>query len=75
MKNSYLRMLVWIIPVSYIYDIFWMYQKTTEYWIDKTEGGLAQVILMMVYFVFFFKIFLWVIMWKASLNYTKFVKQ
>ena len=41
MKQSYLRLLTAAIPLSQIYDLLWLYHKSTEYWIDKTEGGMA----------------------------------
>jgi len=40
-KTSYLRLLVLAIPVSMIYDLVWLYQKATEFWINKSEGGMA----------------------------------
>ena len=60
-------------PVSMGYDLFWIIQKTSEYWIDDQEGGLAKVILGFVYFVLFYKILLIIVMWKASINFKKFV--
>ena len=36
---------------------------------------MTQVILMMVYLMFFYKIGLFLIMWRASLNFQKFVQQ
>ena len=56
-----------------IYDIVWLVQKTREYWIEENEGGLAQVILLAVYFILFYKILLITVMWKASINFKKFV--
>ena len=72
-KQSYLRLLTLALPVSMIYDIIWLVQKTTEYWIDESEGGLAQVILGFVYFILLFKIVLTIVMWKASINFKRFV--
>lgn len=72
-KQSYLRLLTLILPVSMIYDIVWLVQKTKEYWIEENEGGLAQVVLMAVYFILFYKILLITVMWKASINFKKFV--
>ena len=62
-------------PVSSIYDIFWVVEKSSEYWDDFSEGGLAQVILLTVYFMLFYKFILFLVMWKASLNFQKFVNQ
>ena len=72
-KQSYLRLLTLILPVSMIYDIVWLVQKTKEYWIEENEGGLAQVVLLAVYFILFYKILLITVMWKASINFKKFV--
>lgn len=72
-KQSYLRLLTFIMPISMIYDIIWLVQKTSEYLGDAGEGGLAQVILGFVYFTLFYKILLIVVMWKASINFKKFV--
>lgn len=55
-----------------IYDVVWLVQKTREYWTEE-EGGLAKVILMAVYGVLFYKILLTIVMWKASINFKKFV--
>jgi len=74
MKQSYLRMLVYILPVSEIYDGIWLYQKTSEYWNWQGEGGMSQLILLLVYMMLIYKVFLFIIMWKASLNYQKFVQ-
>ena len=60
-------------PISMIYDIVWLVQKTSEYLGDAGEGGLAQVILGFVYFTLFYKILLIIVMWKASINFKKFV--
>lgn len=40
-KLSYLRLMVWVLPPTLIYDIFWIWHKHTEYWEDKIEGGMA----------------------------------
>jgi len=50
-------------------------EKSDEYWQDKEEGGMSQVILMTVYFMLFYKLILFLVMWKASLNFQKFVNQ
>lgn len=63
------------IALTEIIDIFWLIEKAEEYWDDKTEGGMSQVILMFVVALFFFKIILFFVMWKASLNFKKFVRQ
>jgi len=68
-KTSYLRLLVLAIPVSQIYDLLWLFHKSTEYWDNKTEGGMDQLILLMVILMFFYKIILGLFMWKASLNF------
>ena len=60
-------------PLSSIYDIFWMVEKTDEYWEDFSEGGMEQVIILSVYLMFVYKIILFLVMWKASLNFQKFV--
>ena len=65
---------MYILPLTELYDLFWMYEKTVEYWDDKGDGGVAQLILLLVYLMFFYKIILFLVMWKASLNYPKFVK-
>ena len=62
-------------PLSSFYDIFWIMEKSDEYWQDKEEGGMSQVILMTVYFMLFYKLILFLVMWKASLNFQKFVNQ
>jgi hypothetical protein len=41
MKQSYLRLLTYSLPLSQVYDMVWIINKSTEYWIDKTEGGMA----------------------------------
>jgi len=69
LKASYLRLLIFSLPVTEIYDLMWIYHKSGEYWNNKTEGGLAQVILVLIWMMFVFKIFLFIIMWKASLNF------
>lgn len=74
-KQSYLRLLTFAMPVSMVYDLVWIVQKTREYWIEQEEGGLAQVILGFVYFILFYKILLIIVMWKASINFKKFVAQ
>ena len=58
-----------------IFDIVWLIWKNDEYWEDKTEGGMAQVIIMFIYVLMIFKVVLIFVMWKASLNFPKFVKQ
>lgn len=66
--------MVGIFPLTYIYDIFWIIHKHKEYADDRTEGGMAQVILLLVWVLLFFKLVLFVVMWKASLNFQKFVR-
>ena len=73
LKASYLRILVFGLPLTEIYDLFWIWHKSSEYWNNKTEGGMTQVILVLVWLMFVYKIFLFIIMWKASLNFQKFV--
>lgn len=73
-KQSYLRLLVWAIMPSFIYDWFWIFHKHTEYWNDRSEGGMAQMILILVYFLMFYKFLMFLILWKASLNFKKFVR-
>jgi len=73
-KQSYLRMLVIVFPLTYVYDIFWIVQNHAKFYEDKTEGGMAQVILLLVWTLMFFKLTLFLVMWKASLNFPKFVK-
>ena len=62
-------------PLSAIYDIFWIVEKSDEYWEDFGEGGMSQVILMAVYFMLVYKFILFLVMWKSSLNFQKFVNQ
>lgn len=40
MKQSYLRMLVYIMPLSWLYDGLWLYEKTSEYWGDTEDQGV-----------------------------------
>ena len=68
-KYSYLRLLTFSIPVSLIYDLVWLFSKSDEYWSDESENGMTQVILVLIFIVFFYKIFLFGFMWKASLNF------
>lgn len=68
-KTSYLRLLVLAIPISQLYDLLWLFHKSSEYWNNKTEGGMMQLILLTVYFMFFYKFILALFMWKASLNF------
>lgn len=75
LKASYLRLLIFSLPVTQINDLVWIYWKSSEYWNNRTEGGLTQVILVLIWMMFVFKFFLFVIMWKASLNFQKFVQQ
>ena len=56
-------------PLSQLYDGFWLYEKTSEYYEDGGENGMAQVVLITVYFLFVYKIILFLVMWKASLNF------
>ena len=63
------------IIVSQLYDVFWIYEKSTEYWKDEVENGFAQIILLLILFMVFYKFILAIVMWKASLNYPKFVRQ
>lgn len=49
-KQSYLRLLVMVMPLSEFYDGIWLYEKTSEYYEDQGENGMAQVILMAVDF-------------------------
>ena len=72
-KFSYLRLLIFALPLSMIYDVVWLVQKTREYWIETEEGGIAQVILGFVYFLIFYKILLIIVMWRASINFKKFI--
>lgn len=74
-KQSYLRLMVVATGLTYVYDIFWIVHKHKEYAEDRTEGGMAQVVLMLVWFLLFFKLILVIVMWKASLNFQKFVRQ
>ena len=75
LKASYLRLLVAVIPVTQLYDLMWLLHKSGEYWDNKTEGGMTQLILVVAYMMVVFKIILFFIMWKASLNFQKFVQQ
>lgn len=72
-KFSYLRLLIFSLPLSMVYDVVWLVQKTREYWIESEEGGIAQVILAFVYFLIFYKILLIIVMWRASINFKKFI--
>jgi len=63
------------LPLSELYDLIWLLKKSDEFWGDKDEGGMDQVILVLVFMMFFYKILLFLIMWKASLNFQKFVRQ
>mmetsp|Transcript_20856 Transcript_20856/g.32190 ORF Transcript_20856/g.32190 Transcript_20856/m.32190 type:complete len:98 (+) Transcript_20856:1561-1854(+) len=40
-KQSYLRMLVFVMPFTWAYDLLWVFKKSGEYWEDKGEGGMA----------------------------------
>ena len=73
-KQSYLRLIVAVMPLTYVYDLFWIFHKHAEYANDRTEGGMAQVILLLVWFQLIFKFILMIVMWKASLNFQKFVR-
>ena len=64
-----------VLFLTEIFDIVWLIWKNDEYWEDKTEGGMAQVIIMFIYVLMIFKVVLIFVMWKASLNFPKFVKQ
>jgi len=68
-------MLMLALFVSQLYDIFWVVEKTSEYMSDDTDNGMAQLILLLVYMMIFYKLILFCLMWKASLNFEKFVKQ
>lgn len=61
-------------PLTEIYDLVWIIEKSEEYWEDSSENGMAQVILVAVYMMFVFKIILFFVLWKASINFEKFVK-
>jgi hypothetical protein len=61
-------------PLSTVYDIFWIVEKSDEFWEDKSEGGMDQVIILAVYFMVIYKFILFLVMWKASLNFPKFVQ-
>ena len=74
-KNSYLRMIVLSLAVSEVYDLLWLFNKTDEYWDDLSENGLSQVILVLTIIMFFYKIMLFAVVWKSSLNFKKFVTQ
>lgn len=74
MKYSYLRLMVAVFPLTYIYDIFWLVTKHSEFSVDKNEGYMCQTVLLLVWFLVFFKMALWLVMWKASLNFPKFVR-
>ena len=62
-------------PLSAIYDVFWIIEKSDEYWEDFSEGGMDQVIILAVYFMLIYKFILFLVMWKSSLNFQKFVNQ
>jgi hypothetical protein len=64
-----LRFLVASLPVSIVYDVLWAVCKSSEYWEDKMENGMSQVILVLIVFLIFYKMVLMVVMWKASINY------
>lgn len=49
-KQSYLRLIVALMPLTYAYDLFWVFHKHSEYANDKSDGGMAQVILALVWF-------------------------
>jgi len=34
-------MLVGVMPLTWLYDSFWLYEKTDEYYEDGSEGGMA----------------------------------
>ena len=63
-----------VLFLTEIFDIIWIIWKNDEYWEDKTEGGMSQVIIMFIYVLLLYKIVLLFVMWKASLNFSKFVK-
>ena len=73
-KQSYLRALTFMMPVSLIYDLIWLWWKSEEFWEDQDEAGMDQVILGLVYALVFFKVILFFVLWKSSLNFKKFVK-
>ena len=75
MRQSYLRIITFILPLSFPYDIFWLYLKTTEYINDKSDGGLPQLILFLVYMMSLYKLVLFAVLWKASMNFKKFMRQ
>ena len=41
---------------------------------DEVEGGVVQLVLVAVYAMFIYKLLLFCVMWKASLNFKKFVE-
>ena len=73
-KQSYLRALTFTMPVSLIYDLIWLCWKSEEFWEDQDEAGMDQVILGLIYALVFFKVILFFVLWKSSLNFRKFVK-
>ena len=58
-----------LMPLSAIYDVFWIIEKNDEYWEDFSEGGMDQVIILAVYFMLIYKFILFLVMWKSSLNF------
>ena len=75
MKKSYLRSILVFLILTEVFDILWVVYKNDEYWGDQTENGMSQVIIMFIYVLLIYKLFLVFVLWKASLNFEKFVRQ
>ena len=72
-KQSYLRSLTFALLVSEIFDGLWLWLRFEEWYEDKDENGMKQVILVLVIAMLFYKIIVFFVLWKASLNFKKFV--
>ena len=67
--------MIFSLPVSEVYDVIWLWQKAVEFWEDEDENGMNQLILICVVFMLLFKVIVFAVMWKASLNFKKFLQQ
>lgn len=40
-KQSYLRIVTYSLPITWFYDLLWIIYKSKEYWEDREDRGMS----------------------------------
>ena len=81
MKEKYWRYLVFGIIMTLVYDLYWFWEKYSEYDgdADEEDGGMEGKIrrfsLTMACISFFYKIVMCFVYWKASIDYAAIIDE